>query len=385
MRFRRVVVFGIAGLACGWLAAMFASNPMVGWTPWRVPLLAALVSCVCCALAGAWVEGKPTMTSMDPLGRFAVAMLCAGASAGAIIGLVTGTMRGTSSSFALGASLSGAAIGALLSLPLMPGFALLKRATASMAEVRAGSLAAAGVARRSWRVLVGVATAASLAALPDWLAYGSGLREQPWESDLVAALLAVGLMALSALQANDLRKLRRVARQRETMEPYADDAARAVACGERVVDLGLGDDVAVRRACSDPYRAAERLTVVVHGSVARTRAHIGDTSRLALALVLIAATVGVHRLAATPEVALEFQRLRCVAGSPVGCYVAASMLEPGQLPDVRRPESVYLIQRACSLGLRLRACERPGKDPYDPCRGDRIWGTGSCVPPRGSL
>src|SRR5690606_25809294 len=147
---------------------------------------------------------------------------------------------------------------------------------------------------------------------PDWFAHGTGLIAPPWEGDVVAGALAVGLSLLAILESLDAIRLRRAVSFRQRLTAYGDDPERALARSDTIVDLGLGDELRTRPVASAAYRGPERHDVAVRGdpTLAR-RALAAAMPRFAMCLVAIGICGALARLVAMPAVAFALHRQRC--------------------------------------------------------------------------
>jgi hypothetical protein len=164
----------------------------------------------------------------------------------------------------------------------------------------------------------------------------------------LALVLASALLVLVAMLA-DLAGLARIRRfgcdAEDTEASLSDpDVARATV---RRVDMGLGEEVAMRHAAGTAYRGGRPVALVV-GDPYASRAAVKRTLAWGAAGLALLEIVGVaHGLARGTETAASYSAWLCDEGRENACRTAALLAERGSAPLA---EAERLHRRACDNG-----------------------------------
>src|SRR5690606_17544106 len=113
---------------------------------------------------------------------------------------------------------------------------------------------------------------------------------------------------------------RQADRSRQQLSTYTDDPDRALARSERIVDLGIGDELRTRPTASAAYRGSERHDLAVRGDPTLARQALAAAMpRFAICLAAIGLSGGLARVAAIPRVAFAIHEHRCAGGELTSC------------------------------------------------------------------
>jgi hypothetical protein len=271
--------FTVIGAVGGWMAADFfrvgALKVMdAGLRP------AFVVVTPLCALLLALLVG-PTVRwprAFSAFGAATVGVLSAGLVGGGLIGVLRWSRWG------LG---EGAATGVVCALGFLPAFALVLAAARRVGRARPGSLVDRADRRAVWVAVASSVALGTVAALPDWNVFPTGVRPSlELSRNLGLAAFAV-LFTLWLVDAIALFRAFRVERQIHAMRPAAADDPRLV-WSPKKLDLGVGEEtLASVLSAAVVYREHDRVLSVIRGNPHEARRALLGTFAVGFTAMLV--------------------------------------------------------------------------------------------------
>ena len=250
--------FAVLGAVGGWMAADFFRVGALHLLDAGLRPAFVVVTPLCALLLGVLVQ--PTVHWPRPLAAFfaaTVGVLSAGLMGGALIGVMRWSRWG------LG---EGAATGFVCALGFLPAFALVLAAARRVGRARPGSLVDRADRRAVWLAVAVSVALGTLAALPDWNVFPTGVRPSLEVSRTFGLAAVAAIVALCLGDAVALVRALRVERLLPAMRAASGDDPR-VAWSPRKLDLGLGEETrASVLSAAVVYREHDRVLSVVRGN-----------------------------------------------------------------------------------------------------------------------
>jgi hypothetical protein len=274
--------FSLIGVAGGWLTADAfrlgdAGDRGLRW-------LLTLITPMTAAVLAAWLGGRAGRRPLAFGLSIAGGTMVAGALNGAVIGFAVAAPFGAA---------FGLVPGLLCALPFVPALLLVSFAARLVARARRGTVVHGADRRGPWVASFAAIAVASLVAIPFAQRYPASLV--PALAAFCATTLTVWLAGAFALDVVAWARVARLAGAAVRLRPAGPGAIRPPR-GARVVDLGLGDELAEEViAPAAAYRGVERVVLTVRGAPTRARSALGwAVARSALAVAVSAAAVILH-------------------------------------------------------------------------------------------
>ncbi|MDI1444132.1 hypothetical protein [Polyangium sp. 6x1] len=250
--------YAVLGAVGGWMAADFFRVGALKLMDAGLRPAFVVVTPLCALLLGVLVQ--PTVHWPRRAAAFlaaAVGVLSAGLMGGALIGVMRWSRWG------LG---EGAATGFVCALGFLPAFALVLAAARRVGRARPGSLVDRADRRAVWLAVAVSVALGTLAALPDWNVFPTGVRPSLEVSRTLGVAAVAAIFALCLGDAVALARALRVERLLSAMRPASADDPR-VAWSPRKLDLGLGEETrASVLSAAVVYREHDRVLSVVRGN-----------------------------------------------------------------------------------------------------------------------
>ncbi|UQA63146.1 hypothetical protein [Polyangium aurulentum] len=278
--------YAVLGAAGGWMIADFfrvgALQVDAGLRPalLAVTPLFALVLGLFIHPTTRWPRRAPAFLAAG------ASVLTAGLAAGGLVGVLVWSRWGVG---------EGAASGFWCAAAFLPAFAMILAAVRRVGRARRGSLVDRADRRAVWLAVATAVALGTLAALPDWTAFPTGIRPSLEVSRTLGLVAVAAIAALAIGDAAGLVRAWLASRDVRAMRPCAPDDPSLV-WARRYVDLGLGDEArASVLSAAGFYREHDKVLSVVRGDPSASRRALAG----AVASGMVALAIGASCVLAT--------------------------------------------------------------------------------------